>query len=63
MGRSFRLPGGLCLPVTLAGAWAGARIYIGIGEETFRKAVLILLLASGALLIAQAVLRHGGTLS
>jgi len=46
---------GLCLPATLLGAWIGARIYVGVSERTFRIAVLILLLGSGAILVAQAI--------
>ncbi len=47
---------GLCLPVTLAGAWFGARAYIGVSEATFRRVVLILLLGSGLILIGQTAL-------
>lgn len=43
----------LCLPVTLAAAFLGARVYVGVSEATFRRAVLALLLASGAVLILQ----------
>jgi len=45
----------LSLPVTLAGAWLGARIYTGVSEAAFRRVVLMLLLGSGATLIAQGV--------
>jgi len=45
----------LCLPVTLAGAWLGARIYTGVSEATFRWVVLALLLGSGTILVAQGV--------
>ena len=43
-----------CLPVTLGGAWIGARVYRGFSEESFRRIVLALLLASGLILVAQA---------
>ena len=45
----------LCLPVTLAGAWLGARLYTGVSEATFRRIVLVLLLGSGVILVAQGV--------
>ncbi len=43
----------ICLPVTLAGAWIGARVYVGVSETAFRRTVLVLLLASGTALIIQ----------
>jgi uncharacterized membrane protein YfcA len=45
----------LCLPVTLAGAWLGARAYTGVSEATFQQVVLVLLLGSGAILVAQSI--------
>lgn len=45
-----------CLPVTLAGTWIGIRAYRGAGEATFRRVVLLLLLASGLILVGQMVL-------
>ena len=42
------------LPVTLGGAWIGARVYRRFSEESFRRIVLALLLASGLILVAQA---------
>ena len=47
----------LCLPVTLAGAWLGAQIYTSVSEAIFRRVVLVLvlLLGSGAILVAQEV--------
>jgi uncharacterized membrane protein YfcA len=45
----------LCLPVTAIGAWIGAHVYTGVSERTFRMVVYGLLLASGLILIAQAV--------
>ena len=45
----------LCLPLTLAGAFLGARVYTGVSEAAFRRIVLALLLGSGAILIAQGV--------
>ena len=44
-----------CLPATLVGAFLGARVYVGVSEAAFRRAVLALLLASGAVLIVQTV--------
>jgi uncharacterized membrane protein YfcA len=43
----------LCLPATLLGAFAGARIYVGVSQQTFQRVVLCLLLISGCILIAQ----------
>lgn len=43
----------LCLPVTLLGAWIGARAYTGVSEATFRRVVLALLLCSGTILVGQ----------
>jgi uncharacterized membrane protein YfcA len=43
----------LCLPVTLAGAWLGARAYTSVSEPAFRWIVLVLLLGSGTILVAQ----------
>jgi uncharacterized protein len=45
----------ICLPATLAGAWLGARLYGGVSAQTFQRLILGLLLASGAILIAQAL--------
>lgn len=45
----------VCLPVTLASAWAGARLYGRISEAMFRRIVLVLLLTSGCGLVAQAL--------
>jgi uncharacterized protein len=45
----------LCLPVTLVGAWIGARVYVGMSTQAFQRVVLCLLLASGCILIAQAL--------
>ena len=47
----------LCLPATLVGAWIGARVYVGISAQTFQKVVLLLLLASGGILLGQALTR------
>ena len=40
------------LPVLFAGNWVGLRLYGSVDEATFRRIVLILLLASGIPLIA-----------
>src|SRR5258708_16292190 len=47
---------GLGLPFLLAGLWSGFRLYGKIDDETFRKAVLILLLLAGLSLIMQALI-------
>lgn len=44
----------LCLPVTLLGAWIGARTYARISQRAFQRLVLALLLLSGSILLAQA---------
>ena len=41
----------LALPVLLAGTWAGLKLYGRLDEAQFRKVVLILLLASGVMLL------------
>ena len=51
--RETLIVAGLCLPMTLLGAWIGARTYTGVSEATFRKIVLVLLLGSGVVLIYQ----------
>ena len=43
----------MCLPATLAGAWIGVRSYRGVGEKTFQRVVLVLLLGSGLVLAGQ----------
>ena len=48
---------GFCLPATLDGAYLGARVYVGVSEASFHRAVLALLLASGAVLVGQALAR------
>jgi len=45
----------VCLPVTLVGAWIGARVYVGVSAQMFQRVVLCLLLASGCILIGQAL--------
>lgn len=44
-----------CLPATLLGAWIGARLYVGVSYQTFQRAVLLLLLLSGGILLGQAI--------
>jgi uncharacterized membrane protein YfcA len=39
------------LPALLAGTWLGLRLFGRLDEPAFRKIVLVLLLASGAVLI------------
>jgi uncharacterized membrane protein YfcA len=41
----------VALPVVLVGTWLGLRFYGRLDEAQFRKVVLILLLASGAVLL------------
>jgi len=41
----------LGLPVLLAGTWAGLKLYGRLDEAQFRKVVLVLLLASGVVLL------------
>ncbi len=41
----------LCVPATLCGAWIGLRLYQRIEQESFRRVVLALLMASGLGLI------------
>src|SRR5262245_51367973 len=45
------------LPVLLAGTWLGLKLYGRLDEASFRSIVLVLLLASGAVLVVQALLR------
>jgi uncharacterized protein len=45
---------GIGLPFMMAGIWSGFRLYGKIDDETFRKAVLTLLLLAGASLIVSA---------
>ena len=46
------------LPVTMAGAWIGARLYRIVSENVFRNAVLCLLSMSGISLLAQTVANY-----
>ena len=41
----------VALPVVLVGTWLGLKFYGRLDEAQFRKLVLILLLASGAVLL------------
>jgi uncharacterized membrane protein YfcA len=41
----------VALPVLLAGTWLGLKLYGKLNEVQFRKLVLVLLLASGAVLL------------
>src|SRR3982074_3136606 len=50
---------GLGLPFLLAGLWSGFKLYGKIDDETFRKAVLILLLLAGLSLIVPALIFRG----
>ena len=42
-----------CIPMTFVGTWIGLRLYSSAGEAGFKKVVLTLLLASGAILVWQ----------
>jgi uncharacterized membrane protein YfcA len=50
---------GLGLPFLLVGLWSGFKLYGKIDDETFRKAVLILLLLAGLSLIVPALMFRG----
>jgi hypothetical protein len=50
---------GLGLPLLLGGLWSGFKLYGKIDDETFRKAVLILLLLAGFSLIVPALMFRG----
>ncbi len=45
----------MCFPATLLGAWVGTRVYVGVSARTFQRVVLCLLLASGCILVGQAL--------
>ena len=45
---------GIGLPFMIAGIWIGFKLYGTINDETFRKAVLILVLLAGVSLIVSA---------
>lgn len=47
----------LGLPVLLAGLWSGFKLYGKLDDAGFRKVILLLLLVSGAALIAPSLLR------
>ena len=49
----------LGFPLMLAGLWSGFKLYGTIDDETFRKAVLVLLLFAGLSLIVPAVFVRG----
>ena len=50
---------GLGFPFMLAGLWSGFKLYGMIDDETFRKAVLVLLLIAGLSLIVTALIAQG----
>ena len=50
---------GLGFPFMLAGLWSGFKLYGMIDDETFRKAVLVLLLVAGLSLIVTALIAQG----
>ena len=49
----------LGFPFMLAGLWSGFKLYGAIDDETFRRAVLILLLFAGLSLIVPAAFVRG----
>ena len=53
----------LGFPFMLAGLWSGFKLYGTINDETFRKAVLVLLLFAGLSLIVPAVFVRGSVRS
>ncbi|GAB4392341.1 MAG: sulfite exporter TauE/SafE family protein [Kiloniellaceae bacterium] len=61
MAAAGRIEGGafqamlLAVPATALGAWLGAHFYSKASEAVFRRVVLFLLLASGALLVGQSL--------
>jgi uncharacterized protein len=50
---------GLGLPFMLAGIWSGFKLYGKIDDETFRNAVLILLLFAGVSLVVSSAISRG----
>jgi hypothetical protein len=50
---------GLGFPFMLAGLWSGFKLYGTINDETFRKAVLVLVLIAGLSLIATVLIARG----
>lgn len=52
--RDVWLVAAVCLPAVLAGTVLGTRIYKGVSEKRFQAVVLVLLLVSGLMLVAQA---------
>ena len=44
-----------CLPLTILGTWIGLRLYSAAGEAVFKRIVLVLLMVSGGILVAQSV--------
>lgn len=52
----------LALPALVVGIWCGIRLYGKLDDAAFRRAILILLLASGLSLVVPAVLRSANIL-
>ena len=46
----------VAVPFSLVGAAVGVRAFISISEQSFRRAILVILLASGGTIVAQSVL-------
>jgi hypothetical protein len=53
----------LALPVLVVGTWCGIRLYGKLDDATFRRVILILLLAAGLSLVAPAILRSASLLT
>jgi uncharacterized protein len=52
VGRAVLVGAAIALPGTLLGAWAGAAAYGRLSDTAFRRAVLVMLGLSGAVLVA-----------
>lgn len=53
LDRELLVYAAISIPFTLLGAFLGVRCFKGISEARFRQAVLLLLLISGAIIVAQ----------
>lgn len=55
LDQELLLYAGVSIPFTLLGAFLGVRCFNGTSDESFRRAVLVLLLISGALIVIQSL--------
>jgi uncharacterized membrane protein YfcA len=53
----------LALPALIAGLWCGVRLYGKLDERSFRRVILLLLLASGLALVVPALWRSARAVS